>query len=338
MSQMTLTLPMDFLTPGLLLLLPLTLLPWLRHRQDTIDFSCNPLLPVDREARWLDNLWRILASLAIALLVAGLAAPGLSSQQVERIGRGAEISILLDRSASMDANIRRKLPESWEAARPSQSKSEVVRQALLDLLAQRPENRYALTLFNVVASRVSPFTDDVELIRAGLEATGIGRGPSETNMGLALLTAIESFEGRSYSGSRAIVLVSDGGARLGKPIQDKIRKGLNELSISLYFVYIQSSPNSPDLERLGLQSDSTVEEVELHVFFSGLGVDYKVFQANDPESMANAVTQIDARQNLPLSYLETIPRIDFQRHCFIAALLACLLITLTGTIRMERWT
>lgn len=329
---------MEFLTPLCLLLLPLAVLPWLRQRRDTVDFSFNPLLPDDPQAQGLDILWRTLASIAIAMLVLGLAQPGISSQQVERIGRGAEISILLDRSASMDANIRRKLPESWEAARPSETKSEVVRGALLDLLAQRPENRYALTLFNVVASRVSPFTDDVELIRAGLEATGIGRGPSETNMGLALLTAIESFEGRSYTGSRAILLVSDGGARLDKDVREKIRKGLNELRISLYFIYIQSSPNSPDLERLGLQSDSTVEEVELHVFFSGLGVEYQVFQANDPESMANAVAQIDARQNLPLSYMETIPKVDFQRHCFVAALLACLLVTLIGATRMERWT
>ncbi len=328
---------MDFLTPLCLLLLPLAVLPWFRQHSDSVDFSFNPLLPDDPQARGLDILWRTLASIAIALLVLGLAQPGLSSQQLERIGRGAEISILLDRSASMDANIRRKLPEAWEAARPSQTKSEVVRAALLDLLAKRPDNRYALTLFNVVASRVSPFTDDVELVRAGLQATAIGRGPSETNMGLAMLTAIESFQGRSYTGSRAILLVSDGGARLDSEIQEKIRKGLNELRISLYFIYIQSSPNSPDLERLGLQSDSTVEEVELHVFFSGLGVEYQVFQANDPESMANAIAQIDARQNLPLSYRETIPRIDYQRHCFVAALLACLLVTLIGATRMEHW-
>ena len=237
----------------------------------------------------------------------------------------------------MDTNIRRKLPEPWEAARASESKSQVVRGALLDLLDQRPQNRYALTLFNVVATRVSPFTDDVELIRAGLEASAIGRGPSETNMGLALLTAIDSFEGRPYTGSRAIVLVSDGGARLEPLVQEKISLGLKQHRISLYFVYIQSSPNSPDLERLGLQTDSTVEEVELHFFFKGQGVDYHVYQANDPESMAKAVTQIDAQQNLPLTYLESVPRIDYQQRCFALALVGCLLISAMGATRMERW-
>jgi mxaC protein len=328
----------DLLHAPLLLLLPLALLPWINTRSDALAFSHNPFLPRDNMARWLDRLWRGLASAAMVTLVLGLAGPGKSSQQIERIGRGSEISILLDRSASMDANIRRNLPEPWEAARASQSKSEVVRGALLDLLEQRPGNRYALTLFNIVATRVSPFTDDVELIRAGLEATAIGRGPSETNMGLAILAAIESFEGRPYTGSRAIVLVSDGGARLEESVQEKISAGLKQFRISLYFVYIQSSPNSPDLERVGLQSDSTVEEVELHLFFRGLGVDYHVYQANDPESMAKAVTQIDAQQNLPLTYLESVPRIDYSRQCFAIALVGCLLISAFGATRMERWT
>lgn len=338
MSTLTSLLPFDFQHPWVLLLLPLMALPWLNRRQHDLPVSSIALLPDDSLADWLDHLWHLLASLFLALLIVGLAAPGLSSQQIERIGRGAEISILLDRSASMDANIRRKLPEAWEAARPSQTKSEVVRAALLDLLEERPENRYALTLFNTVAIRVSPFTEDVQIIRAGLQASGIGRGPSETNMGLALLSAIESFRDRDYTGSRAIVLVSDGGARLDEAVQTRIRQGLNELQISLYFVYIQSSPNSPDLERLGLQSDSTVEEVELHLFFRRLGVDYRVFQANDPESMARAVTEIDARQNLPLRQIETLPRVDLQRHCFVAALLICLLLGISALFRMEQWT
>lgn len=331
-------LSIDLLHSPVLLLLPLALLPWLKDRVDTLDFSYSPLLPDDNAARWIDILWRVLATLALAMLILGLASPGRSEQQVERIGRGAEISILLDRSASMDARIVRMLPEAWEAARPSETKSEVVLGALLDLLRQRPENRYALNLFNIVTIRVSPFTDDVEIIRAGLEASSIGRGPSETNMGLALLSAIESFEGRSYSGSRAIVLVSDGGARLDDEIQKKISSGLKQYGISLYFVYIQSNPNSPDLERIGLQSNSTVEEVSLHLFFKGLGVDYHVFQANDPESMTHAVEQIDAQQNLPLTYLESIPRIDYSKWCYAAALISCLLMSATGATRLERWT
>lgn len=331
------TLAMDLLHYPVLALLPLTLLPWLPDKVDTLDFSYTPLLPRDDTARMLGLLWRILATLAMAMLIIGLAGPGRSEQSVERIGRGAEISILLDRSASMDASIRRKLPEAWEAAREQDIKSEVVRDALLDLLRQRPDNRYALTLFNIVASRVSPFTDDVDIIRAGLEATGIGRGPSETNMGLALLTAIEAFEGRSYTGSRAIILVSDGGARLSKELQDQIRRGLKQNRISLYFVYIQSDPNSPDLERIGRQSDSTVEEVELHLFFRGLGVDYHVYQASDPDSMAAAVEQIDAQQNLPLTHLERMPRVDLSRHFFALSLACCLLLTIIGATRMERW-
>lgn len=329
---------MDLSQPLLLLLLPLVLLPWLRSRVESLDFSYSEWLPEDSTGLWLERGWRLLASLSFAALIVGLAGPGRSEQQIQRVGRGAEISILLDRSASMDTRIRRKLPEPWEAPRASQTKNEVVRAALLDLLEQRPDNRYALNLFNIVALRVTPFSDDVDMVIAGLQASGIGRGPSETNMGLALLTAIETFEDRDYSGSRSIVLVSDGGARLAQPIQDLIRKGLQKHKISLYFIYIQSSPNSPDLEKIGMHSESTIEEVELHVFFQGLGVEYQVFQANDPESMAEAVKQIDTQQNSPLTYFEQLPRVDHSRIFYIIAFASCLLLSGLGLWRMERWT
>lgn len=328
---------MNLELPWLLLLLPLAILPVLKLRQSALDIPSNYFLPEDPLGLWCDRLWRILSVLSIIILIIALARPGLSKTTVERSGRGAEISILMDRSSSMDAAIRRNAPEPGRAAQATQSKNEVVRHALSELLALRPENRYALTLFNAAAIRVAPFTDDVEIVRAGLAASGVGRGPSETHMGMALLAAIDAFEGRRFSGSRAILLVSDGGARLSELEQRLIREGLQRHRVSLYFVYIQSSPNSPDLERVGLQSDSTVEEVALHVFFQGLDVPYRVFQADDPESMAAAVAEIDKQQNLPLSYLERVPRIDYSKHALAMAAIGTLLLAGMSIFRLERW-
>lgn len=327
---------MDFNSPLWLWMLPLCLLPLLSRRRDTVDFPWTHWLPIEATGTFINTLWLSTSVLTIACLIMGLAGPGRSQASIERIGRGAELSILMDRSASMDANVRRLAPNPGEAAKETQSKNDVVRQTLSWLVGQRPENRYSLTLFNVSPIHVAPFLDDPAIVQSGLAASGIGRGPNKTNMGLALLSAIQRFDARSYTGSRAILLVSDGGAKLDELTRTSIRDGLERNRVSLYFIYIQSSPNSPDLETVGTDADATVEEIALHLFFQQLGTEYRVFQANDPESMAKAVTEIDQLQNLPLTYQEEIPRLDHSRWFFAGALICCIVVMILNIVRLER--
>ena len=318
--------PIAFDDPLVLALLPLALLPLLRSRRDAEAYPSIAWLPTDRAGRFVERSWRVFAALTIAALVVGLAGPHLSETRVERIGRGAEIAILLDRSASMDGTIRLPPPELGEKPRESYTKMDVVRGALDELLAARPDNRYALTLFNVVPIPVAPFVDDVAIVQAGLDAAGIGRGPGDTDMGRALLAAVDAFEGRAYTGSRAILLVSDGGARLDEETREALRLGLARNRIALYFVYVRSSPNSPDLETVGRAGDTSLEEVALHVFFDQLDTEYHVHEADDPESMAAAVALIDRQQNQPLTTFERVPRTDLAQRFFASALCGALVL------------
>ena len=326
--------PLQFDHAAVLALLPLALLPLLGTRRDALRYPSVIWLPPDRAGRLLEWLWRALAAATLAALIAALAGPHLAETRVERIGRGAEIAILLDRSASMDTDIRLPPPALGEAARESRSKMDVVRGALLELVAARPDNRYALTLFNVVPMRVAPFGDDVAVVRAGLDAAGIGRGPSKTDMGRALLAAVDAFEGRDYTGSRAILLVSDGGARLDEETREAVRRGLVRNRVALYFIYVRSSPNSPDLETVGRAGDTSLEEVALHVFFEQLGTEYHVHQADDPESMAEAVAAIDSRQNQPLTTFERVPRTELRHVPLAVALFGALALLALGATRL----
>ena len=326
----------NFSTPWVLALLPLAFLPLFRRQRDSIRLPSLVWLPDDTLGPNLNRTGIVAATLCLASLIIALASPGQSQSVVERVGRGAELSILMDRSASMDASIVRRVLKPGEQARPSESKNEVVTQALSWLVEQRPDNRYALTLFNVSAIPVAPFSDDEGLIMSGIKATSFGRGPNKTNMGLALVRSIEQFDKRSYTGSRAILLVSDGGARLDESTQQIIRDGLVRNNISLYFIYIQSSANSPDLETVGPDADDVVEEIALHHFFQQLGTDYRVYQANDGESMQEAVDQIDQQHNLPLTYLQKIPRVDLSQWFYAAALLFCLVLAVLSALRIQR--
>lgn len=326
---------LPFNLPYLLLLLPVALLPWIPRHRDTVAYPWLNWLPHDPVGRWAHLLWCLLATLCIASLILGLAGPHRSQTHIEKVGRGAELLVLLDRSASMDAHVRIVERKVGELARTNQSKNQVVRQALDWVIQERPENRYALTLFNVVPIHAAPFTDDSAMIRAALTASGIGRGPNKTNMGRALLSAIARYDERSFTGSRAILLVSDGGAKLDADTRKLIKEGLERNNISLYFIYIQSSDNSPDLETVGFDANPEVEEVALHLFFQGLSTDYRVYQANDSESMTKAVMQIDQQQNLPLVYTEVLPQTDYSHWFYRIALAGCLLLLFVNALRLE---
>lgn len=324
----------EFYKPMLLLLLPLALLPLIPNRRDVVPFPWINWLPLDARGQWLNRLWKGSASLTIALLVVALSAPKSAESVIERVGRGAEISILLDRSASMDGEVRRPILRDYQTIEVQQTKNDLAREALSWLLQQRPENRYALTLFNVVPLRISEFTDDTTFLQAGLDATAIGRGPKQTNMGIALLAAIEAFDQRPYTGSRALLLVSDGGAKLDEVTRERIQQELERLQISLYFIYVQSGINAPDFQLVGTDTSSLSVEVALHVFFKSLGTKYQVFQADDAISMDEAVSTIDEQENLPLTYFEKVPGVDYSRLLLIGALLSCTVLALIAVFRL----
>lgn len=325
----------DFHFPYLLLLLPLALLPLLPFASDELEFPWIDWLPADVVGQRMHRLWQVIAALTIALLVIALAGPMSPESEIERVGRGAEISILLDRSASMDGEVKRPILKEYQSIQVQETKNSLARQALSWLLAQRPENRYALTLFSVVPMRIVDFTDDTGFVQAGLDASGIGRGPKETNMGIALLAAIEAFDQRPYAGSRALLLVSDGGAKLDEETRLKIQEGLQRNQISLYFIYVQSGINTPDFELVGTDATDNTEEVELHLFFKNLGTKYQVFQADDVVSMGEAVATIDAQENLPLTYYEKIAGADYSRILYIFALISCAALAVMAALRLE---
>ena len=83
--------------------LPLALLPlWRGRRADATACPWLDLVPRDGWSTALDWARRLAAALAIAATLASLAGPYRAEERVERIGQGAEIVLVLDRSRSMD--------------------------------------------------------------------------------------------------------------------------------------------------------------------------------------------------------------------------------------------
>lgn len=328
---------LDFQAPWVLLLLPLAILPLLRRRRDSVAFSWLAWLPADRVGRIARAVWSVLAVVALASLVLALAQPGRPESHVQRIGEGAEILILLDRSRSMDDHM---LPSHWRSLDPTvllyhkgRQKSEVARDLLSKFVAQRPEDRFSLMYFSNRPLSVVPFTEHAAVMQAGIAAGGTGRGIADTEVGRALGAAIEAFDDRAYSGSRIILLVSDGGAHLDEATSAGIRAGLARNRIALYWLYLRSY-NSARLDTQEARWENA-PEMALHRFFQTLHTPYRAYEAEVPEDLAKAVADVGSQQNLPLEFSERIPRQDYSRAFIGFATCACLGLLLLRTLTLR---
>src|SRR5688572_1158658 len=93
---------MSFAQPWALLLLPLALVPLWLNRQEGRVYSWLALVPPDRVSDIASLLLRYLSVMIITCMVIAMAAPQGQITKIERIGKGAQVVLVIDRSASMD--------------------------------------------------------------------------------------------------------------------------------------------------------------------------------------------------------------------------------------------
>ncbi len=344
---------MNFDNPWWLALLPLALLPLLAHPGGALAHAGLSWMPRDRASDALGWALRAAAVLALAALVVGIAGPHRPEYSVERIGRGAEIVLVLDRSRSMDQGFGGARPPTVKGTGPEaldyyfsqtpgrlrDSKGKVARQLLAEFVAKRPDDRFGMVVFSTLPIRVLEFTQKDEAIQAAIAAGNIGRGLSETNIGLALEAALASFDERPYTGSRLVMLVSDGGDRLEADAGERIAHLARKHRVAIDWLYLRSG-NSPGLTLEAGEAPGhadTVPEVALHRYFESIGAPYHAYEAGNPEALRQAIEAVNRLENLPITYLDTVARRDLAAPCFGAALACVLLLLAASLVEVRRW-
>ena len=344
---------MSFDDPWVLWLLPLALLPLLRRPGQPLANGWLAFAPRDLLSTVVGRVLRALASLAIAALVLALAGPHRAEYFAPRIGKGAEIVLLLDRSRSMDqgfagarppAGVRTTGPEaldyyfSQSPARLRESKGKVARQLLTEFTSQRPDDRFALVVFSTLPMPVLGFTHHGEVVQAAIAAGNIGRGLSETNIGLALESALDMFTDRPYTGSRIVLLVSDGGDRIDPDLRERLSHQARKQRAAIYWIYLRSA-NSPGLRPGPNDTPSAIEsvpEMMLNRFFESLETPYRVYEAGDAETLQQAIADVNRLENLPMRYQELVPRRDLEPWCHAVALGCVLLLLAVQALEIRR--
>ena len=325
---------MLFNTYWVLFLLPLAILPLLLERTHSRTYSWLELLPRDPLSDLVGLLLKILAALALVFITLGIAGPHTPAQKIERVGEGAQIVLTIDRSASMDD----PFSGAMASGRAGESKSAAARRLITDFVNQRKNDMFGMVTFSNSAMYVMPLTQSREAILGAIDAAG-GPGLFQTNIGSGLTSAVGMFEKVPDSGSRAIILLSDGAGRMSAIAEQKIRDWLDRLHITLYWIVLRQ-PGGLSIFDENLQLDDTKPpppEIVLHQYFQTIRSGYHPYEADDPQSLALAIDDINQKEKKPIRYLEQIPGRDFTTHCFALATLMIGLLLGIKLLEVRTW-
>jgi mxaC protein len=311
--------------PWVLMLLPLCLMPVLRSAFVAVDYSSLSLVPVDRVSQAFDILVKIagvVAMLAIVLALGGLHREG---DVIERIGTGARIVLLIDRSSSMNDGFANR-----HDSEQAESKSTVAKRLIADFIDRRPRDRIGVALFSTQPMQVLPLTDHHAAVQAVIAA--IDRpGLTMTNVGLGLALAISMLGESNAQSAGAVVLVSDGASVVSPQVQETLRRMAARGSFNLYWLFLRSEGSQGLFARPGADAPDTPythPERHLHLFLGTLGVPYRAFEADSARAVEEAVAEIDRQESRPLRYLERVGRRDLRASAYVVALTGTVLLLL----------
>ena len=321
----------------LLLLALFCVLPFIRFSATRQHIGTVSLLPVDTLSNHLIVLIKLLTGIAIVAASLGIAGIHKPAHSVSRVGTGAHVVLLIDRSRSMDqpfATVRNAMTGvGGLAAGRFASKGIISRRVLSDFVDKRRNDMFGMVAFSTYPIPVLPLTDKQEIIQAAIQSGEIGRGLSQTNMSAGLERALEYFINEPYTGSRIVLLVSDGAAHIDGVTRRKLTEMLEASRASLYWVYIRSR-NGPEI--FGDQQDHSPER-SLHEFFAGTTNPYRAYTAESASDLKRAIEDVNRLQNLPLHFDELVPRLPLERYFFALAALCLLPVLFIRLTEVQRW-
>ncbi|TNC14031.1 VWA domain-containing protein [Methylobacterium terricola] len=312
--------------PAWLWLLPLALLPLAASAQRRVPIPSLAMVPADGLSRLVDAVLTLAGMAGIGFLVIALSGPHLAGESLARTGEGAQISLLVDRSGSMNETFAGRQPSGAE-----ESKAAASRRILDGFVGRRAHDLVAVSAFSTSPMAVLPMTDRHDAVRAairaidrpGLEATNVARG-----LGLALA----QFGTGAPQASRVLLLVSDGAAVIDRRVQPTLREDFAKIRPTLYWLFLRTA-GSPGLadRPAGEDTPQAAPERHLDLFFKSLGVPYRAFEAESAQAVEAAIREIDRQERKPISYAERRPQRDLTGLAYGLAALAMGLL-LAGTL------
>jgi mxaC protein len=320
---------MEILNPWAALLLPITLLPfWLKSHQGQM-YSWLELIPEDVFSDRVNLAIKVLTSLLLACIVMAVMSPRGADEEVARLGKGAQTVMVIDRSVSMDH------PFAGDSSgHAAEIKSAAARRLITAFIDNRPDDMMGVVGFTNSALYGVKITTNRDAIHAAIDAA---TSPSlnQTNIGSGLTEAVSLFDQIQNSGSRAIILLSDGAGKLSPRTQYLLSKSVKERALSIYWIVLREPGDVSIFSKTVYGAELTPNSIQLHRYFKSLNIKYNAYEADNPETLESAINNINAREKNKISYTETIAGYDYADVLIILSLLLVLFILVIKNLRVQ---
>ena len=324
---------MTFSFPWILWFIPLAFIPLLFKEASLQYYSWNEMIPKDRLSRIIAMVLKFIATLILSTIILGLSGPHSLQREIEKTGIGAQIALVLDRSASMDDPFAGN-----DQSKVGEMKSAAAARLITDFVNSRKNDMIGMASFSNSGMYVLPLTDNKNAIISAVRATA-GNALFQTNIGSGLTTGAELFNKVPDSGSRAMILLSDGAGRIDAATQEKIKDWLGRFKISLYWIVLRQ-PGGISIFNTSFKArddEPLPPQIELNEFFKTLHSPFQAYEAEDPKTLQKAIEDINQKEKKPIKYFEKIPGQDYSTHCFVAATLMMIALLTLKLIEVRSW-
>ena len=324
---------MTFSFPWVLWFLPLAFIPLIFKETSLQYYSWNEMIPKDRLSSIIAIILKFIATLILITIIVGLSGPHSQQREIEKTGIGAQIGLVLDRSASMDDPFAGN-----DQSKVGEMKSAAAARLITDFVNSRKNDMMGMVSFSNSAMYVLPLTDNKNAIIAAVRATA-GNALFQTNIGSGLTTGAELFNKVPDSGSRAVILLSDGAGRIDAATQEKIKDWFGRLKISLYWIVLRQ-PGGISIFNTSFKArddEALPPQIELNEFFKSLNSPFQAYEAEDPKTLQKAIEDINQQEKKPIKYFEKIPGHDYSTHCFVTAALLMIALLTLKLIEVRSW-
>jgi mxaC protein len=324
---------MTFSFPWVLWFMPLAFIPLIFKETSLQYYSWNEMIPKDRLSSIIAIILKFIATLILIAIIIGLSGPHSHQREIEKIGVGAQIGLVLDRSASMDDPFAGN-----DQTKVGEMKSAAAARLITDFVNSRTNDMIGMVSFSNSAMYVLPLTDNKNAIISAVRATA-GNALFQTNIGSGLTTGAELFNKVPDSGSRAVILLSDGGGRIDAATQEKIKDWFGRFKISLYWIVLRQPGGISIFNKSFKASDDQAlpPQIELNEFFKTLPSPFQAYEAEDPKTLQKAIEDINQKEKKPIKYFEKIPGQDYSTHCFVTATLLMIALLTLKLIEVKSW-
>ena len=324
---------MTFSFPWVLWFMPLAFIPLIFKETSLQYYSWNEMIPKDRLSSIIAIILKFIATLILITIILGLSGPHSRQKEIEKTGIGAQIGLVLDRSASMDDPFAGN-----DQTKVGEIKSAAAARLIIEFVQSRANDMIGMVTFSNSAMYVLPLTDNKNAIISAVRATA-GNALFQTNIGSGLTTGAELFNKVPDSGSRAVILLSDGGGRIDAATQEKIKDWFGRFKISLYWIVLRQ-PGGISIFNTSFKpkdDDPLPPQIELNEFFKTLPSSFQAYEAEDPKTLQKAIEDINQKEKKPIKYFEKIPGQDYSTHCFVTAALLMIALLTLKLIEVRSW-